>query len=327
MLASRLQFCTLGLRWRGSAGGRRASRPFEHLATQKDAINWGSEREAVRGSRSMGRPSCQQFVSEYMLELSWISGFEANIGKSSSAPKPRKNKEQDGTHAPECKHVLENKRPNIFWHSCRRHSCRALFWDTLVRHFGHCVGHSCRTLLWDTLADSCATLLWDTGTLTNGTHVLRCNLATSEATAPRSCLPHYMCTMRPQLLPVCYQVACPEATAPRSCLPHYMCTMRPQLLPVYYQVACPEATATRSCFPHYICATSCHFWATLLSDILVRHSCGTLLWDTLVTLVGHSCMTPTLVGNSCGTLLWDTFAKHSCRTLLWDGALLCWTLL
>ena len=36
------------------------------------------------------------------------------------------------------------------------------------------------------------------------------------------------------------------------------------------------------------------------------HSCGTLLWDTLV-------------GNStCGILLSDTLVGHSCRTLLWD---------
>ena len=38
----------------------------------------------------------------------------------------------------------------------------------------------------------------------------------------------------------------------------------------------------------------------------VGHSCGTLLWDTLV-------------GHSCGTLLWDTLVGHSCRTLLWDS--------
>ena len=47
------------------------------------------------------------------------------------------------------------------------------------------------------------------------------------------------------------------------------------------------------------------------------HSCGSLLW---VTLVGHSCRTllwDTLVGHSCGTLLWDTLLGHSCGTLLW----------
>ena len=38
------------------------------------------------------------------------------------------------------------------------------------------------------------------------------------------------------------------------------------------------------------------------------HSCGTLLWDTLV---GHCCGT-------CGTLLWDTLVGHSYGTLLWD---------
>ena len=37
----------------------------------------------------------------------------------------------------------------------------------------------------------------------------------------------------------------------------------------------------------------------------MRHSCGTLLRDTLV-------------GHSCGTLLWDALVGHSCRTLLWD---------
>ena len=35
------------------------------------------------------------------------------------------------------------------------------------------------------------------------------------------------------------------------------------------------------------------------------HSCGTLLWDTLV-------------GHSCETLLWDTVARHSCGPLLCD---------
>ena len=41
-------------------------------------------------------------------------------------------------------------------HSCGRHSCGTLFWDTLV-------GHSHATVLWDTLAGhSHATVLWDT---------------------------------------------------------------------------------------------------------------------------------------------------------------------
>ena len=63
-------------------------------------------------------------------------------------------------------------------HSCRTpyktltlmgHFCGTLLWDTLVGHpckthlWGTLVGHSCRTLLWDTLAEhSCRTLLWDT---------------------------------------------------------------------------------------------------------------------------------------------------------------------
>ena len=60
-------------------------------------------------------------------------------------------------------------------------------------------------------------------------------------------------------------------------------------------------------------------WDTLVGrDTLVGHSCGALLWDTLV---GHSCRTllwDTLVGQSCGTLLWDTVAGHSCGTLIRD---------
>ena len=54
------------------------------------------------------------------------------------------------------------------------------------------------------------------------------------------------------------------------------------------------------------------------------HSCGTLLWDTLV---GYSCGTDslvrtvlldTLVGYSCRTLLRDTLVRHSSGTLLRD---------
>ena len=76
----------------------------------------------------------------------------------------------------------------------------------------------------------------------------------------------------------------------------------------------------------------------------MEHSCGKLLWDTLVghsyTLVGHSCRKGswwtalmghsratllwgtrswrTLVGEICGTLLQDTPVQHSCGTFLWD---------
>ena len=61
-----------------------------------------------------------------------------------------------------------------------------------------------------------------------------------------------------------------------------------------------------------------HSCGTLLWDTLVGHSCRTLLWDTPV---GHSCGTllwHTLVGHSCRKLLWDTLVGHSCGTLLWD---------
>ena len=59
-------------------------------------------------------------------------------------------------------------------------------------------------------------------------------------------------------------------------------------------------------------------WDTLVGHTLVGHCCGTLLWDTLK---GHSCETllrDTVTGHSCGTLLWDTHLGHSCGTLLWD---------
>ena len=47
------------------------------------------------------------------------------------------------------------------------------------------------------------------------------------------------------------------------------------------------------------------------------HSCGTLLWDTLVGhLVRHSC--GTLLWVTCRTLLWDTLVGHSCGILLSD---------
>ena len=49
------------------------------------------------------------------------------------------------------------------------------------------------------------------------------------------------------------------------------------------------------------------------------HSCGILLY---VTLVGHSCGTvllDTLAKHSRRTHLWDTHARHSCLSLLWDA--------
>ena len=107
--------------------------------------------------------------------------------------KPRQTPKQknDGTHEPECKHVLENKRPNNFWHSCSKHSCGILLYvtcgavlydthscvtplrNTLVGHYGTLlrdtlVRHSCRT---DTLVKhscgalvghSCPKILWGT---------------------------------------------------------------------------------------------------------------------------------------------------------------------
>ena len=65
-----------------------------------------------------------------------------------------------------------------------------------------------------------------------------------------------------------------------------------------------------------------HSCRTLLWDTLVGHSCRTLLRATLLwgTLLGHFCSTllwVTRVGNSCGTLLRDTLVGHSCGTPLW----------
>ena len=54
-----------------------------------------------------------------------------------------------------------------------------------------------------------------------------------------------------------------------------------------------------------LCRHSCR---TLLWDTLVEHSCRALLWDTRVG--------GTLVGHSCRTVLWDTLVGL-CRTLLW----------
>ena len=54
-----------------------------------------------------------------------------------------------------------------------------------------------------------------------------------------------------------------------------------------------------------------HSCRTLLWDTLVGHSCRKLLWDTLGTLLWD-----TLVGHSCGILIRDTLVAHSCRTLL-----------
>ena len=62
---------------------------------------------------------------------------------------------------------------------------------------------------------------------------------------------------------------------------------------------------------------------TLLWDTLVRHcwrcSCGTLLYCSQNTVVGHSCgklWCDTRVRHSCGKLVWDTLVGHSCGTLV-----------
>ena len=56
-------------------------------------------------------------------------------------------------------------------------------------------------------------------------------------------------------------------------------------------------------------------------------SCGTLLYDTLAGLVGHSCgklLMDTFVGHSCRKLLSDTLMEQSCGTLFWDTQTLLW---
>ena len=86
-----------------------------------------------------------------------------------------------------------------------------------------------------------------------------------------------------------------------------MTVLRPQL---------PEA-ASRIVFVLQV-ATSEHSCGTLLWNTLVGHSCVTLLWDTLAEhSCGHSLGTPlqeTVVGQSSKSLLLDT--GHSCAKLL-----------
>ena len=67
--------------------------------------------------------------------------------------------------------------------------------------------------------------------------------------------------------------------------------------------------------------------STLLLDTLARHSCLTLLLDTLdgTILTGHSCLTlflDTLSWHSCWTLLLETLAWHSFLTLFARHSLL-----
>ena len=73
---------------------------------------------------------------------------------------------------------------------------------------------------------------------------------------------------------------------------------------------------------------STHSCGAPLLDTIALRSGKTLLLDTLICLVGHSCLTlfwDTLTWHPCNTLLawhsyapllWDTLTWHSCRTIL-----------
>ena len=166
---------------------------------------------------------------------------------------------QDGTHEPKC------KRSNIFGQSCRRHSCRTLLRDTLARHFRHSAGHSCRTLFWTLVQHSCGALLRDTHVriCIFAAQVIASRitfaLQSCQFFSSRKLLAalHLYCQVASSEATAVYQVASSEATTPTTCFPHYMCStscqfcVRPQLT----RVASSEARRTRSLFPHYMCTT------------------------------------------------------------------------
>ena len=171
--------------------------------------------------------------------------------------------------------------------------------------------------------------------------LLYCQVASCEASCFRTtcvlqsgqfCYPHYFL--------YCCQLASSEATAPRSLLsrPTFVLTNLPvlspssqKLLPAlrpYYHVASSEATSPTSRFPYshscFVLPSGIPHNTLLLPTGQFRchvpQSGGTLLSDTLVgiltddTLAQHSC-------DTCATLSSGTLVGHSCRPLLWGTTL------
>ena len=140
-----------------------------------------------------------------------------------------------------------------------------------MRCFRHSVGRSCRTLLWDTFAGHSRTTL----------------------TYADVIWPHKLTVLRPQLPETAsrttFVLQAASSTAPRSCLPHYICTtkrpvLRPQLPQLASSTTCvlqvARSKAQRKLPVHSL------LWDTLAEllldtlvghDTLVCHSCGTLL--------------------------------------------------